>query len=629
MSSIAKEQNAPAAIPFMRLGVHHWPFAMIHQNEIRKQSDPKVEYQSRLQTKRNMAARMDLWHRRIGNIRLSVALVGVVLAWLSFKSGLFSPWWLIVPSSLFAGLIILHDRVRQSFRRLIRAAEYYERGISRLEDRWIGNGEPGTRFMNDHHPYATDLDLFGEGSVFELLCTARTNTGQHTLASWLKKPVPANQVRERQKAVEELKPRIDLREDLAVLGAEVRAAVDSESLSRWAVSPPVRFSAPIRAGAAALSMLAATTLILWGIEGSKIWYAMVAVLQAGFAWWLRPRVIRITRAADRPGTDLALIAQMMKRLEKENFQTSLLRNLRLGLNTQTDSPSKQIARLNRLIVLLDSRRNQLFAPIAAVLLWGTQFACAIEAWRIKSGPSVGKWLSAVGEIEALCAFAGYAYEHPADPFPEICEEIPVFSATGIAHPLLPESRGVRNDVVLSRDPEVLIVSGSNMSGKSTLLRTVGINTVLALAGAPVRAAALRLSPLAVGASIGISDSLQEGNSRFYAEIKRIRQIMDLTTESMPLLFLLDELLQGTNSHDRRIGAEAIIRTLVDRGAIGLVTTHDLALADIAENMSPRIQNVHFEDYIKNGRIAFDYRLRPGIVQRSNALELMRSVGLDV
>jgi DNA mismatch repair ATPase MutS len=196
--------------------------------------------------------------------------------------------------------------------------------------------------------------------------------------------------------------------------------------------------------------------------------------------------------------------------------------------------------------------------------------------------------------------------------------------------LIPETRNVRTDLKLSdEERRVLIVSGSNMSGKSTLLRTVGINTVLALAGAPIRARRLRLTPLQVGASIRIQDSLQAGASRFYAEITRLRQIVELTEGELPVLFLLDEILHGTNSHDRRIGAEGVVRGLIERGAIGLITTHDLALARIAEELAPRAANVHFEDHLEEGKMTFDYRLRPGVVERSNALELMRSVGLEV
>jgi DNA mismatch repair ATPase MutS len=205
----------------------------------------------------------------------------------------------------------------------------------------------------------------------------------------------------------------------------------------------------------------------------------------------------------------------------------------------------------------------------------------------------------------------------------------LFDGESLGHPLIAESRSVRNDVRLGAAPRAMIVSGSNMSGKSTLMRTIGTNVVLAQAGAPVRAKSLRLSPLAIGASIHILDSLQTGASRFYAEITRLRQIVELTKGELPLLFLLDEILSGTNSHDRLIGAEAVVKGLVERGAVGVVTTHDLALTRIVETLNGRAANVHFEDHLENGRMIFDYKMRPGVVQRSNALELMRSVGLEV
>ncbi|HHN72994.1 MAG TPA: mismatch repair protein, partial [Thermopetrobacter sp.] len=246
-----------------------------------------------------------------------------------------------------------------------------------------------------------------------------------------------------------------------------------------------------------------------------------------------------------------------------------------------------------------------------------------------TGPHLREWLRAVGQFEALCALAGYAFEHPNDPFPEFAPECSCFDGRRLGHPLIPEDRCVRNDVRLDKTTQVLLVSGSNMSGKSTLLRTVGVNAVLAMMGAPVRAESLRLSPLKIGASIRVTDSLQAGMSRFYAEIKRIRQIVDMAAEDGTVLFLLDELLHGTNSHDRRVGAEAIVKKLVELGAIGLVTTHDLSIAHIEDELGPRVRNVHFQDRLENGRMTFDYKLRPGVVEHSNAIELMRSVGLEV
>jgi len=262
-------------------------------------------------------------------------------------------------------------------------------------------------------------------------------------------------------------------------------------------------------------------------------------------------------------------------------------------------------------------------------MYSVQVAFAVETWRKAHGPALRSWLTAVGEIEAILSLAGYSYEHAADPFPEFVEGDACFDSDELGHPLLPAAVCTRNNVSICGATRVLLVSGSNMSGKSTLMRAIGINIVLAMAGAPVRAAHLRLTPLHVGASIRVNDSLQEGSSRFYAEIMRLKQVFDLAGHTPWLLFLLDELLQGTNSKDRRIGAEGILRALLQRGAIGLISTHDLALTEIGEPLDQNIKNVHFQDELENGRMKFDYKLREGLVTKSNGLELMRSVGLDV
>jgi DNA mismatch repair ATPase MutS len=305
----------------------------------------------------------------------------------------------------------------------------------------------------------------------------------------------------------------------------------------------------------------------------------------------------------------------------------MLAALKARLSTDGVPASQRIAELARLADLLAARQNQFFVPFAFVLMWSLQLAYAVESWRKKHGRAVAEWLTALGELEALVSLANYGYEHPADPMPEISDGGPVYRGEALAHPLL--AAAVANDVQLGGDgPRLYLVSGSNMSGKSTLLRTVGVNAVLALAGGPVRARRLELSPMALGATLRIQDSLAEGASRFYAEITRLQQIVALAQRG-PLLFLLDEILHGTNSHDRRIGGEAVVRALVEKGAIGLCTTHDLALSEMVGTLAPRAVNVHFEDHLENGKLVFDYRLRDDVVTKSNALALMRAVGLDV
>jgi DNA mismatch repair ATPase MutS len=381
--------------------------------------------------------------------------------------------------------------------------------------------------------------------------------------------------------------------------------------------------------AAALSLLSLAALAWWAIDGNRVPFLFVAACLAVFGFTFRKRVQQVIASVDEPAHDLALLSAVLARIEREEFQSEALRELRRKLEVSGAPPSARIARLNRIMELIDSRDNVAVRAFGPLVLWTSQLAFAVEAWRKRTGHAVRDWLVAVGEIEALSSLSAYAFEHPADRYPEFVQGPPLYEAQGMAHPLLPENRAVRNHVRLAADAPLLVVSGSNMSGKSTLLRTVGANAVLAMAGAPVRADSLRLSPITIGASIRVMDSLQEGSSRFYAEIRRLRELIEIASGNVPLLFLLDELLHGTNSHDRRIGGAAVVRGLVARGAIGLITTHDLALAEIAESVQPPGANVHFEDHLENGAVSFDYQLRQGVVQKSNALELMRSIGLDV
>ena len=316
--------------------------------------------------------------------------------------------------------------------------------------------------------------------------------------------------------------------------------------------------------------------------------------------------------------------------KRHSFQSPRLQTLQRELLSHHLPGSRALARLNTIVDLIDSREHFLVRTLDAPFMYSVQVALAAERWRRAHGHAVRSWVTAIGEIEALLSFATYSYEHPADPFPEFVEGVPRFSmAPRSATRWCPSATCVRNSVRVGGDTRVLLVSGSNMSGKSTLLRSVGINVVLAMAGAPVRARSLRLTPLRLGASIRINDSLQEGSSRFYAEITRLRKIFDLAGGEPALMFLLDELLQGTNSKDRRIGAEGVVRALVERGAVGLISTHDLALTEIGGLPHGYLHNLHFQDEFENGRMRFDYRLREGVVTRSNGLELMRSIGLDV
>ncbi len=510
-----------------------------------------------------------------------------------------------------------------------RAAAFYRNGLARMADRWSGNGQTGERFDDPHHVYASDLDLFGRGSLFELLSTARTRMGEERLAQWLLSPSPVEQIRERHVAIAELRTQLDLAEDLAVAGEDARTGVNPEALLRWAEAPNrvapewLRWLAPV------LAVAVVGCTFMWGFWGMATPLVLVVALEAILTYRLRRALAGVLHDAEQAFHDLDLLSGLLARLERHSFQALRLQALQRELRSHHTAVSQALARLETIVDLINSRENLIVRVLDAPFMYSVQVAFAAERWRRAHGLAVRRWLSAIGEIEALLSFASYSYEHPGDPFPEFVEGSPCFQGAEIGHPLVPAATCIRNNVAVGGATRVLLVSGSNMSGKSTLLRAVGINVVLAMAGAPVRAQSLRLTSLRLGASIRINDSLQEGSSRFYAEITRLRKIYDLTGDPFPLFFLLDELLQGTNSKDRRIGVEGLLRVLLARGATGLVSTHDLALTEISGLPPGHLHNVHFQDEFENGKMKFDYQLREGVVTRSNGLALMRSIGLDV
>ena len=589
---------------------------------------PREEYQRRESRHQEGAADAARLEERISRVRLGLALAAILIAWLAFGVGRLSPWWLAAPATAFAALLVVHARVRRRRGRAERGAAFYRRGLARLDGQWVGAGSTGTRFHDPHHPYAGDLDLFGEGSLFELLSTARTSMGEETLAAWLLAPADPASVRARQEAVRALAPHLDLREDLAILGEEVAATVRRDALSTLATpGAPSRWTL-LRLGAAAVSAVTLLAVGSWAVGWAPPILALVALtIQFVVGWKLQGHVRDADRAVAGHGPDLERVAEVLERFERAPLGSPLLARLHADLVKEGRHPSQTVRALRLWVDLLDSRRNQFFMPFAMLTMWGAHCALAIEDWRARHGASVEAWLAAVGQLEALCSLAGFAWEHPADVYPIVEEGEARFEAEALGHPLMPEETFVRNDVALGGAARVLIVSGSNMSGKSTLLRAVGTNAVLALAGAPVRASSLRLSQLSLGATLRIQDSLQEGTSRFYAELVRLRDLVRIAEGPIPLLFLLDEILHGTNSHDRRLGAAAIVRGLVQRSAIGLVTTHDLALSEVADDPGIHAVNVHFEDRLEEGKMVFDYRMRAGVVRTSNALALMRALGL--
>jgi MutS domain V len=594
--------------------------------------DPRAEYGRRLEIHARRIARKERLHIRFGNWKLAVVAAAVVLAWLHFASHLFSGYWFILPAGTYVILAILHEQTIRDRKHAETAAAFYRSGFARIEDRWSGTGASGDRFRDPKHVYADDLDLFGRGCLFELLSTARMPMGENRLAEWLRSPSSAQAIVDRQGLIAELRPKLDLREDLAVTGEELRARLNPESLTKWAEGKSTLGGPVLRAIAAAFALASAAGFFYF-FSAADYWpFVVVVIVEVILFTRLRSRAVAVISGVNCNAEGVELFSKILERIEREPFLSPRLQELVAELKRGAEPSSRAMRRFARIVNWMDARDSLIVRIIDRPLLYKVQTGLAADAWRRRYGRRMRVWIDIAGEIEALLSLATYSFEHPGDPFPEFTDKGDsrvFFAGEDLGHPLIAAPQCVPNSVRLDAGTRILLVSGSNMSGKSTLLRTVGINTVLALAGAPIRGKSLCLAPLSLGTRLRSADSLQEGRSTFYTEVLRIRQVFDLAGGERATLFLFDELLDGTNSHDRRIGAESLVRAFLERGAVGIVTTHDLALTEMAQSLGVNVCNVHFQDYVENGQMRFDYKLRDGVVAKSNALELMRLAGLKV
>lgn len=603
-------------------------------------SDPRVEYSKQLETCLQVVAAKNRLHIQVGNFKLAVVAGGLVLAWFCLHKEALPSYGLAVPGLLYLALAFSHEKILRARSRAESAAAFFRRGIARIEDRWAGMGSTGDRFRNPEHVYAEDLDLFGRGCLFELLSTARLPMGENQLAEWLCAPSSKASILERQGLIAELREKLDLHRDLAVTGDELRARLNPESLAGWAEGKRAMPGAASRVAATVLALAAVAAILLY--LGTFTYWPILTILlvEVFFRRALRRRAEAVVEGISCNAEGLLLFADVLQRLEQETFVSSRLREFSAELKRDGRPASQIIRKLARIVYWIDAHHSLIGHVLEVPLLYTLQVAFAAESWRQHYGLRMRASVEIVGEIEALISLATYSYEHPTDPFPEFTHSAgeAYFHGEELGHPLIAAAKCVQNSVRLDQDTRVLLVSGSNMSGKSTLLRVVGINTALAMAGAPIRGKSLQLTPLAIGTRIHSTDSLQEGRSTFYTEILHIRRVFDLANgntgnvnlaqEARHLLFLFDELLEGTNSKDRRIGAEGLIRALLQRRAIGMVTTHDLALTEITAALGNTIRNVHLEDQVVDGQMRFDYKLRDGVVTKSNALALMRLIGLE-
>ncbi|RMH17905.1 MAG: DNA mismatch repair protein MutS [Gemmatimonadetes bacterium] len=539
----------------------------------------------------------------------------------------------------FVLLVRRHGRVRAEEAWQTELAAAAREAEARLDRCWAALPPVDASLPTDH-PYADDLDVLGTASLAALLGGGATRPGTDTLVGWLARPAPPEVVRARQGAVRELADDPPFRLALLAEGRLARPVPGPqlERLVAWAESAP--WLTPRRAPrlAARLVPLAWAVTITLHVQGA-VGYLWIAPLLAALAV-LRTHAGRVRDTLDRltwGDADLRRYQSAIARIAARPSDDPTLRALADGLAEGGEPAPRGLARLFRLVEVSDVRFNgNLHVPLNLLLLWDVWVVEALERWQARNGRHLRRWLDTLGEVDALAALAGLAHAHPDWAFPRFDEAADRLSAEAIGHPLLPDDRCVRNDVHVGPAGRFLLVTGSNMSGKSTLLRAIGANVVLAGAGGPVCARELSLPPVDLHTSMRVRDSLAEGVSYFMAELQRLKRIVDAARLAQrgggpTVLYLLDEILQGTNTAERQVAARRVIRILLGAHAIGAVTTHDLQLAD-AEDLRAAADAVHFGEHIGPGEgldaIRFDYTLHPGIARSTNALELLRRVGID-
>ena len=580
----------------------------------------------------------------ISRLRLVTFLPGAACFALALGRGPIAPWLAAATGlfAVFAVLVVWHARVEDRIAWLDALTLVNERSVARVRRDWakLPSGDPPTGLSVDGHPYAADLDVFGRASLFQWVGPTATSMGAQRLAGWLLAPASREEVAARQEAAAALAPLDEWREHLAAHGVRSSGArqAEVEQFLKWAEG------GPFLGGRSALLRVAvlAITAVIWvlialfaaGVTDRALWLIPVVVgLMLSF-----PLALHTNAWLDRAGGGqhaLSRYASVLEHAVRAPRAGLRLSSLQDRLTTNGVQAPASMRRLNRILGFGELRHSAgiFHFLIQAVTLWDFHVVFALERWRIHAGPHVRGWFEAVADLDALALFAGIARDNP-DWCPPVVvgpQEHAVLAAVALSHPLLPDDRRVANDVRIGPPGTLLLVTGSNMSGKSTLLRAIGLNLVLAQAGGVVAAARFSLPSCDVQTSLRVQDSLELGLSYFMAALARLKGVVDAAEHERPgrvLFYLLDEILQGTNSVERALAVRAIARHLLQAGAIGVMTTHDLSLA-AEEPLASAAQLVHFTEIVgDNGEMRFDYLLRPGLATSRNALRLMKLIGID-
>lgn len=573
---------------------------------------------------------------KISNLRLLIVLLGIIAVVLLYRAfGVFPAFVVsVVLLAVFVLLVIKHRSYTKKKNYFSILTEINREGKDRAEGKWNAFSDTGDEFLDKDHPYALDLDIFGQGSLFQWINTTTTSCGRKKLKEYLTcPPHKIETIKKRQQAILELSNKLDWRQNLMTKGrmSSNPRSSNPEDLFSWAKEKNNLYLNPWLIQAVRI-LPVITVLFIFLAIFTGISYTIPLLMAASHILILLPgyasRVQEFNLTTSKH-EELTAYKNMLVLLESESFDSPLLTRLKQSVNNPKSTgatASAQLKQLEKIVDAISQRHSQLYIVFNTLFLLDFHWKISLEKWKKQSGNKIEEWFHVLGKVEALSSLSVIPFDNPEWVMPEITEEPGKFKAENLGHPLITTGHRVCNDVKISPPVNTLLITGSNMSGKSTLLRTAGINLVMAYIGAPACANSFDASLMNIYTCMQVSDNLEKNISSFYGELLRIKHIVK-TAENEPVFFLLDEIFKGTNSKDRHIGARAVIKKLHQEKAVGLVSTHDLELG-VLEKERAGIKNYHFREYYQNNKIYFDYILRPGLSPTTNAIYLMKLAGIE-
>ena len=594
----------------------------------------KAKYQQRIDQADRELKQVKNKILRISSLRVPLFLAGIFGVIYFYSAGA-ATVCLVIACTFVPFLVLVKYHNRLFFRKdwLETCIRINQDELAALDDNYEAF-DGGEEFINPAHRYSYDLDLFGKHSLFQALNRTCTSFGKNKLAEWLQQHLEKKEeIEMRQEAVKELATFFDFRETFRITGLLYKGATsDRQKIKEWTEAPAyfsrMWWSRPAVWLVPSVNILLAA-LGLAGIV-SMNWFGFVfgAFVVASFG--LIKHVSNLQRVYDKKLRILSIYAELISLIEKQEMQAPLLKELKAEFGIDGKLTTNILKELSRELERLDLRNNQiLYVLLEGSLFWQLRQVMRIEQWRQKYGMHLLHWLDTLGQMDALCSMANFAYNHPAYTYPVIAEKPFVFLAQEMGHPLMPARQCVTNEAEIPARPFFVIITGANMAGKSTYLRTIGVNYVLACIGSPACCSSLEIYPAKLVTSLRTSDSLTDNESYFFAELKRLKQIIDRLNNGEELFIILDEILKGTNSMDKQKGSFALVRQLMELKANGIIATHDLLLGQLIEHFPTEIRNYCFEADITNDELTFSYKLRKGIAQNMNACFLMKKMGLII